>query len=115
MVSVIQPRATGGKNWIYQRDLPAALAGTDRVVVLGAYEHNPEPGHSWKGGTFSTDALVSDLVRRGVPVAAIAKRSELPNALSNGLSPDDVVVLTLPEQATEILATVKQALGSLPR
>ena len=111
IVSIIQPRGTGGKNWIYQRDLPAALASTDRVVVLGAYEHNPEPGHSWKGGRFSTDALVSDLARRGVPATAITKCSELSDALSDGLSPDDVVVLNLPEQAIGILATVKQALA----
>jgi UDP-N-acetylmuramate: L-alanyl-gamma-D-glutamyl-meso-diaminopimelate ligase len=110
IVSVILPRGTGGKNWIYQRHLPSALAKTDRVLVLGAYEHNPEPKRTWEAGPFSTDSLISDLADRGVPAASITNCNDLPDTLRNCLAPDDVIVLSVPEQATELLAAIESAL-----
>ena len=32
-MSLIQPRATGGRDWVYQKELPEALAQFDKVIL----------------------------------------------------------------------------------
>jgi UDP-N-acetylmuramate: L-alanyl-gamma-D-glutamyl-meso-diaminopimelate ligase len=117
IVSVIQPRATGGRDWVYQQELPAVLADADRVVLLNSYEHNPEPGHVWNGGQFSTEVLLTGLTARGVPVALASDRSALADALRRSANPGDVIVVSLPEQATDSLATIEMTLmeAGMPR
>jgi UDP-N-acetylmuramate: L-alanyl-gamma-D-glutamyl-meso-diaminopimelate ligase len=114
ILSVIQPRATGGRNWIYQRDLPDSLARADRVLVIAAYEHNPEPDRAWTGGAFSTELLVSDLARRGRSATAVAAFGELPGILAADLRPDDVIIVTAPEQARGLLPLVEETLARFP-
>jgi UDP-N-acetylmuramate: L-alanyl-gamma-D-glutamyl-meso-diaminopimelate ligase len=104
LVSVIRPRATGGRGWLYQRDLPAALAAADLVLLLDPYEHDPEPGRTWPGGTFSAELLAETLRERNVETVPVAGAVELPAALRANLRERDVVVLNLPEQAVDLIA-----------
>jgi UDP-N-acetylmuramate: L-alanyl-gamma-D-glutamyl-meso-diaminopimelate ligase len=115
VVSVIQPRATGGRQWVYQRGLPGALAGADAVVVLHPYEHAPPPGRPWQADPFSAEELVSDLSALGVRAASVAAAGEaaaLSAALGAIVEAGDVVVLTLPEQAREMFAAITQAVAA---
>lgn len=103
LVSFIQPRATGGRRWIYQRDLPAALAMADRCLVWPAYEHRPRPGTEWEGGAFSCSQLVEDTRAQGGSAELLDGNPEaLEPKLRRELSHGDILVLTLPEQALEL-------------
>ena len=113
IVSAIQPRATGGKSWVYQRDLPDALTAADEVILLGSYEHDPQSRQSWRGGSFCVDQLVRDLRCRSVPVALIERDEDLETAVRSCVRHGDVVVLTLPEQAETLAANVAGALRAL--
>jgi UDP-N-acetylmuramate: L-alanyl-gamma-D-glutamyl-meso-diaminopimelate ligase len=106
LVSVLRPRATGGRNWIYQRDLPGALEDTDLVVLLKPYEHDPEPGRTWPGGPFSPELLASELTRRQKPVFSVQGRADLLEVLGSCLKPRDVVILTLPEQVSDLATAI---------
>ena len=113
IVSLIRPRATGGRKWVYQCDLPGALGGVDLVVLLPAYEHNPEPDRSWPGGPFSMELLESELVRKGQNVIRLESDDALADALRRSLRTDDVVVVTLPEQDLDTAASLVRILGEL--
>lgn len=111
IVSIIRPRATGGREWVYQRDLPDALCGVDSVVLLPAYEHKPEPGRSWPGGPFSMELLESELVRAGQDVVRLGADDALADGLRRSLRDGDVVVATLPEQDLDTGASLVRLLG----
>ena len=59
---VLQPRATGGRLWIYQSDLPAALARVDQVFLVPAYEHQPA-NNRWSFSTPSTASASRNVSR----------------------------------------------------
>jgi len=113
IVSLIRPRATGGRLWVYQRHLPSALAMVDLAVVLPAYEHNPEPGRSWPGGPFSMDLLHREIIQNGGNAVQVSTAADLPGALQTSLRTGDVVVVTVPEQDTELTGVVSDCLASM--
>jgi UDP-N-acetylmuramate-alanine ligase len=113
LVSVVLPRATGGRAWLYQRELPLALAAADMVLLLEPYEHNPEPGRTWQGGTFSTELLMEALMEGPTKVVRVGGTPGLEAALAAHLRPHDVLVLSLPEQADEIVVAATRAAGQV--
>lgn len=113
VVSIVRPRATGGRNWVYQRELPTALAAADLVVLLDAYEHNPDPRREWRHDPFSVDLLAAELSRNNVEAVLVNGPDELPAALRAHLRERDVIVLTLPEQASDLRADVAAAASRL--
>ncbi|TLD71199.1 hypothetical protein FEM03_09860 [Phragmitibacter flavus] len=114
VVLVIQPRATGGQDWVYQKQLPGALAGADEVMLLPSYEHRPGAGRVWKGGNFSLERLHQELVAVGTACVVLMGGAGLSEALMAGLKPGDVVALSLLEQSRHLLGVVEQALGRSP-
>jgi UDP-N-acetylmuramate: L-alanyl-gamma-D-glutamyl-meso-diaminopimelate ligase len=112
LISVSQPRATGGREWIYQRDLPMALAGFDKVILTRPYEHKPRDGAPWKDQPFSIEALFDDLRGRNVDVEAIDKIADLPEAVRRSTRPGDVVLLSLREQFGSTAGAIAAALAS---
>lgn len=112
LVSVMQPRATGGRRWIYQRDLPAALAGFDRVILTNPYEHRPSTRTPWHEEPFSLDALAEALCSRGVDVQIVPALADLPAVVRDETQPGDVVLLSLREQFADLAAAIEDALAS---
>jgi UDP-N-acetylmuramate: L-alanyl-gamma-D-glutamyl-meso-diaminopimelate ligase len=110
LVSVIQPRATGGRNWIYQRDLPQALSHYDHIVMVKPYEHNPQHPQPWHEHPFSLDMLTDALAARGVPVTSTQNPEQLGAAIRSVVRSGDVLVLTLPEQAGILAQKARTAL-----
>jgi UDP-N-acetylmuramate: L-alanyl-gamma-D-glutamyl-meso-diaminopimelate ligase len=99
LLSVIQPRATGGRDWIYQRDLPAALAGFDEVILSGSYEHKPQQRPAWAADPFCQDLLAAGLKSLGVDVSVARDAMDLRSSVAGRARGGDVVVLTVLEQA----------------
>jgi UDP-N-acetylmuramate: L-alanyl-gamma-D-glutamyl-meso-diaminopimelate ligase len=110
LVSVIQPRATGGSRWVYQRELPAALAQFDKVILTPPYEHRPEKPGAWRDHEFSPEQLRSDVKALGVAVSESEGERELLAVLSDEIADGDVLVLTLPEQAGALAAQIESVL-----
>lgn len=81
LISVIQPRATGGRHWIYQRDLPMALAGFNKVILTSAYEHAPPDRTGWQHDPFSVEVLADDLRSLCVDVTTVRTIVEVPDAV----------------------------------
>lgn len=111
LVVVIQPRATGGREWIYQRDLPTALALADETIIMAAYEHNPGRDRQWPGGPFSTDQLAADIAARSTPVTVVRNPDELSGALLQLIRPGDVVALSLHEKADDLRRMVENTMA----
>jgi UDP-N-acetylmuramate: L-alanyl-gamma-D-glutamyl-meso-diaminopimelate ligase len=114
LVSFIQPRATGGREWIYQRDLPKTLAAADLVLLAKPYEHKPRPGQSWPGGPFSLEQLLTQLGERQTPVHVLDSATQPDQAFQNHLKTGDVLVISLPEQASRARDAVITALRHSP-
>ncbi len=112
LVSVMQPRATGGRRWVYQRDLPGALAGFDKVILTSPYEHRPTGDTAWKQEPFCVDTLADALCTRGVDVQVVAGLADLPMAVINETRPGDVVLLSLREQFAAWIPAIEGALAS---
>ena len=110
LVSVIQPRATGGRAWIYQSELPLALSRFDKVILTHPYEHNPPPETLWKHDPFRVDLLVAELHKLGADVTMAATIAELPATIVRELNDEDVVVLTLPEKYSDFVGSIEDAL-----
>ena len=106
LVSLIQPRATGGQGWIYQQQLPGVLAQADLVLLLKPYEHKPKPGQEWPGGAFCIGRLASELAARSVPVESVAELDQLAVVIARHVRPEDVMLATLPEQALELIEQI---------
>ena len=109
LISVIQPRATGGRKWVYQQFLPDALTHVDKVLLTGSYEHNPQPKQVWEGGAFSLELLHSDLAARNVAVNVVSQE-QLPCAIHEEVQQGDVVIVSLPEQSLALLAAIEKEL-----
>ena len=112
LVSVMQPRATGGRRWIYQRDLPAALSGFDSVILTSPYEHKPASHVGWRNEPFCLETLARDLIGLGVAVARAPSLADLPRVVRERSDPGDVVLLSLREQFSDDAAAVARGLGS---
>ncbi len=110
IVSVIQPRATGGRDWIYQRDLPLALAHFDQVILTSAREHKPAPGRAWANAPFCLHSLAFTLRDRGTEVVIARASSEMRAAISANIQRDDVVLLTVLEQSEGLVRLVARGL-----
>jgi UDP-N-acetylmuramate: L-alanyl-gamma-D-glutamyl-meso-diaminopimelate ligase len=108
LVSVLQPRATGGRQWVYQRELPHTLARADLVILARPYEHKPRPGQTWPGGPFSLEQLVDDLKSGDVPVHTAENAEECQEILRNLHKPGDVIVISLPEQAQALKSALRE-------
>lgn len=111
LVSVMQPRGTGGRRWIYQRELPAALAGFDKVILTNPYEHRPAACTPWQEEPFSADALAHELCTRGVDVQLVPALADIPAAVRDETRPGDVVLLSLREQFADWVAAIEDALA----
>lgn len=110
LVSIIQPRATGGRDWVYQRDLPQALAHFDKVILTNSHEHNPAISRAWVDAPFCVDLLAINLRRELGDVTFARTRVELQHALDDDLRSDDVVLLTVLEQSDHLVRVVEEAL-----
>lgn len=110
LLVAIQPRATGGRQWLYQRELPAALSGFDQVLLTGAYEHAPAAGTAWQDDPFSIDALADDLRRLQGHVTIVRAVTDVPDALADRVEDGDVVLLLLREQFVSQVPAVEAAL-----
>jgi UDP-N-acetylmuramate: L-alanyl-gamma-D-glutamyl-meso-diaminopimelate ligase len=97
-VCVLQPRATGGRGWVYQRDLPAALRGFDEVLLLPPYEHRPPAGTGWRDAPFCGERLRDALHAQGVMVTPLGALLDVPVAVEERTHPGDVVLLSVREQ-----------------
>jgi UDP-N-acetylmuramate: L-alanyl-gamma-D-glutamyl-meso-diaminopimelate ligase len=111
LVSVLQPRATGGRHWVYQRELPKALAGFDRVILTSPYEHKPPSWTAWQAEPFSIEALAEALGALSVDVTRVRTLDDAAEALGAILREGDVVLLSLREQFVEHVAAFETALG----
>lgn len=110
LISVIQPRATGGRAWIYQSELPIALSHFDKIIVTHPYEHNPPPETLWRHDPFRLDLLVAELQKLGADVTVEGAIKDIPAVLIRELKERDVVVLTLPEQYGNFVSTIEEAI-----
>jgi len=110
VIAVVEPRATGGRHWIYQRDLPAALAAFDCVVLAAPYEHRPPQRTRWSGDPFSIDQLANEISDRGTPVVIAGALANLPGVVASAADPGDVVLLALREQHAAHVEAVRDAL-----
>lgn len=115
LISVIQPRATGGKGWIYQRDLPRALAHFDKVILTSAEEHNPPATRAWANDPFCLDSLAAGLRAREVRVSVARLRSEFLSMLREQVHAGDVAVLTVLEQSESLAQAVEETLRQINR
>jgi UDP-N-acetylmuramate-alanine ligase len=97
-VCVLQPRATGGRGWVYQRDLPGALRGFDEVLLLPPYEHRPPAGTGWRQAPFCGNRLRDALHEQGVTVTPVGALPDVPVAVEARTLPGDVVLLAVREQ-----------------
>lgn len=113
LVSIIQPRATGGKEWIYQRNLPKALSHFDEVVLTSAHEHNPSPTRVWANDPFCLDRLASGLKDRSVNVVIARLLPEIEAAIHAHIRSEDVVVLTVLEQSESLAQAVEKSLREI--
>ena len=110
LVSFLQPRATGGREWVYQKELPSVLAAADQVVLVPPYEHQPRPGQQWPGGSFCLDQLADETLDAGGRVTKATDAVEAVDLLGATLKSGDVVVLSVPEQGLELKAVVRSLL-----
>lgn len=110
LVSVLQPRATGGRNWIYQTSFPGVLATADLAVLLPAHEHQPQPGRQWPGGPFDLGALAQAARAAGTRVELARRPADAAALLRRVIEPGDVVVVTLPEQEGALEEAIGDAL-----
>lgn len=110
VVSVIQPRGTGGRRWIYQRDLPAALASFDKVILTSAYEHRPPEQTAWEHEPFCIDTLARDLGAQAVDVTVVPALADVPDAVGRLVQDGDVVVMSLREQFVGEVLRVEEAI-----
>jgi UDP-N-acetylmuramate: L-alanyl-gamma-D-glutamyl-meso-diaminopimelate ligase len=113
LVSILQPRATGGKGWIYQSHLPGTLSAADLVVLFPAYEHQPQPGREWNGGAFDMEELARATRSTGTKVEQAAGIGDTTTLLPRILESGDVIVLSLPEQAAALESAVTETLEML--
>ena len=114
VISVIQPRATGGKQWVYQRDLPAALANFDKVILTDAYEHKPADTASWRHDPFCMETLECDLRRLGVDVMQVGAMTNVPDAVRAVVCDGDVVLMSIREQFATHVSAVENAMWRGP-
>lgn len=112
LVSIIQPRATGGKDWVYQRDLPDALNGFDSVIMTSAYEHNPQQPQRWADDPFCLNLLAAALEEKSTAVTVSRTTAEIDDILAAGIHAGDVVLLTILEQSHALRDRVVTTLGS---
>lgn len=112
VVSVIRPRATGGRNWVYQRDLPAVLAEADVVLLLPAYEHSPGAGAAGLRDPFDLARLHAEIAARGTATRIVDATAPLEDHLAEVLRADDVVIATLPEQDGATLRRIEAAIAA---
>jgi UDP-N-acetylmuramate: L-alanyl-gamma-D-glutamyl-meso-diaminopimelate ligase len=111
LVLMMQPRATGGRRWIYQQELPAALAEFDVVVLTAPYEHTPAAGVPWEQEPFSLELLAGDLQTLGTPVVIAPALRDAPAVLLDVTRSGDVVLLSLREQFAADLDVIAGALA----
>jgi UDP-N-acetylmuramate: L-alanyl-gamma-D-glutamyl-meso-diaminopimelate ligase len=110
VISVIQPRATGGKYWLYQRDLPAALANFDKVILTDAYEHKPSDSAWWRNDPFCMDTLERELRRLAVDVTRVGGIADVPDAVRAVACDGDVVLMSIREPFANHVSAVERAL-----
>lgn len=110
LVSIIQPRATGGRDWVYQRDLPEALAHFDKVILTNSHEHNPSRARAWLNAPFCVDLLAANLRRELADVTMTSSLQELQEAIDADVRADDVVLVTVLEQSEHLVRTVEESL-----
>jgi UDP-N-acetylmuramate: L-alanyl-gamma-D-glutamyl-meso-diaminopimelate ligase len=113
LVSLIQPRATGGCEWVYQRQLPSALSRFDKVILTGTEEYRPHNLRPWADTPFSIDLLAATLASLSVDTALAPTAAEVPPVMSAQLQDNDVVVLSVLEHSQALVATVAQALEAI--
>ncbi len=112
LVSVIQPRATGGRDWVYQRDLPLALGAFDKVILTSATEHNPQQPPPWVNDPFCLDTLALELASTSVDVTVTQLVSDVRDAMTGQVCAGDVVVVTAQEQSSSLIAIIENGLSA---
>lgn len=113
VVSLIEPRATGGREWVYQRHLPAALARFDKVILTSAGEYRPHNPRPWSTTPFSIDLLAAEIASLSVDTVIAPVASEIAGVLTAHLQDDDVLVLSVLEHSQALVKTVVSALEAI--
>lgn len=115
LVSLIQPRATGGSEWVYQRQLPSALSRFDQVIVTGTEEYRPLKPQPWRDTPFSVDRLAAALASLSVDTLLAPSAAEIPEVMSAHLEDNDVLTLSVLEHSQSLIHTVVSALEAIQR
>ena len=110
LLVALQPRATGGRQWTYQRDLPAALAQFDHVILAPPYEHRPPAHTPWHDTPFDWSLLCDEVSRRGASVTRADVIASLPSAITTTARDGDVVLVLVREQFVHVIGDVEHAL-----
>lgn len=105
IVPVIQPRVTGGRNWIYQQELPDSLDSVDAVVILKSRETMVETSW-WQDEPFSFEQLSDELQAGGRPVRLVEEIEQLTEILPEVIQQHDVVVLSILERNWDYLQMI---------
>ena len=87
--AVWEPRTNSSRRNYFQNDYPAAFLKADRVIVAGVY--HPEQIEPER--RFSPEKLAADLRGRGVNARMIERVDEIVAALSQELTPGDIVLI----------------------
>ncbi|MEM7146058.1 MAG: Mur ligase family protein [Verrucomicrobiota bacterium] len=100
---VIQPRFTGNADDYAQKDLPAALAPADRVLILPHF-NNVEH----EGPPFSPQKLARDLKSLKVPAHYVANLDQLPRWLKKTARHGDLILAAVPHSLPEAIKAITQ-------
>lgn len=91
LAMLLQPRYTGGRGGFQEKELPGALAGLDRLLLVRAFDLKPFPG-----GKFSSVRFASILRRQGLDVTVLRQAKKMPAQLPVHARRGDVWYLSLP-------------------
>jgi UDP-N-acetylmuramate: L-alanyl-gamma-D-glutamyl-meso-diaminopimelate ligase len=91
LAMLLQPRYTGGRGGFQEKELPGALAGLDRLVLLKSFDLQAFPG-----GKFSSFRLAASLRDQGLDVSVLRRAKELAARLPPHARAGDVWYLSLP-------------------
>lgn len=102
LVAVFEPRSNSSRRAVFQNDYARALGGADVVALSAVYRKDNDP--LAESEMLSTDRLVEDLGRTGIPAWSAPGPDEILARLSGELRSGDVV-----------LCMSNGAFGNLPR
>ncbi|HVP65082.1 MAG TPA: UDP-N-acetylmuramate:L-alanyl-gamma-D-glutamyl-meso-diaminopimelate ligase [candidate division Zixibacteria bacterium] len=91
LVAVLEPRSNTLRRNIFQHELVRSLAKADEVVLASVFFKTTDSLSPEE--RLDVDAVIKDLIRRGVPARQLANADEIAAALGPELRSGDVVAL----------------------